>query len=87
MARFACAIHCVHPKYSFFQFPLQLGAKFLVISQLTIGILGVLRRHHIPPATDPCTGMGDNIHSNNNSESSSSNKVGRPQLAQSYTYL
>ena len=91
MARFAylCGIHCAHPKDTFFQFNLQLGAKLLVISQLTISILGVLRRHHRPFATDPHTGMGANIGNSTNSKSSSSNnnKVGRPKLAQSNTYL
>ena len=55
MARFAshCGIIGAHPKQSRFQIPLQLGAKCLVISQLTMGILGILRRHCIPLATDP----------------------------------
>ena len=55
MARFAshCGIIAAHPKQSRFQIPLQLGAKCLVISQLTMGILGILRRHCIPLATDP----------------------------------
>ena len=57
MARFAlhCGIIGAHPKQSRFQLPLQLGAKCLVISLLTIGILGILRRHCIPLATDPHT--------------------------------
>ena len=55
MARFAshCAIVGAHPKQSRIQLPLQLSAKCLVISQLTISILGVLRRHHIPLETYP----------------------------------
>ena len=52
MARFAlrCGIIGAHPKQSRFQLPLQLGVKCLVISQLTISILGVLRRYRIPRA-------------------------------------
>ena len=69
MARFAshCGIIGAHPKQSRFQLPLQLGAKCLVISQLTIGILGILRRPCIPLATDPHTTMGVNSRSSNNS--------------------
>ena len=82
-------IHCAHPKNNFFQFPLQLGAKFLVISQLTINILGVLRRHWVPSVTNPHTRTGVNISSCNNSKSSSSNssKVDHPKLRQPNTYL
>ena len=42
MARFALhrGIIGAHPKQSRFQLPLQLGAKCLVISQLTISIWG-----------------------------------------------
>ena len=70
------------PNKAFFQFPLPIGAKFLVIPQVTISILGVMRRHHIPLAKDPHTGTGVNIgRSNNNKSNSSSNKVGRPKLA------
>ena len=69
MARFAshCGIIGAHPKQSRFQLPLQLGAKCLVISQLTIGLLGILRRHCIPLATDPHTTTGVNSRSSNNS--------------------
>ena len=78
-----CGIIGAHPKL-----PLQLGAKCLVISQLTIGIFGVLRRHRIPLATDPHTGMNVDSGSSNNSRSnSSSTKVGHPELAQSNTHL
>ena len=95
MARFAshCGIIGAHPKQSCFQLPLQLGAKCLVISQLTISILGILRRHCIPLATDPHTTTGVNSRSsNNNSRSNSrsnskSSKVGRPELAQPNTNL
>ena len=104
MARFAshCGIIGAHPKQSRFRLPLQLGAKCLVISQLTISILGILRRHCIPLATDPHTMTGVNIRSSNNSKhtrmgvnSSSSNnsrsnsnssKVGRPELATKWTH-
>ena len=57
MVRFAshCGIIGAHPKQSRFQLPLHLGAKCLVISQLTISILGILRRHCIPLAIDPHT--------------------------------
>ena len=53
MARFAshCGIIGAHPKQSRFRLPLQLGAKCLVISQLTISILGILRRRAIPLAS------------------------------------
>ena len=104
MAQFAshCGIIGAHPKQSHFQLPLQPGAKCLVISQLTISILGILRRHYIPLATDPHTTTGVNstssntsrhtrtgvISSSNNSRSNSnSNKVGRPELAQPNTNL
>ena len=80
------------PWILFFQFPLQLGAKFLVISLLTMSILGVLRRHHIPLATNQHTGAGvirGIISSNNKSKSSSNSgrKVECQELAQSCTYL
>ena len=91
MARFAYlyGIHCAHPKDSFFfQFPLQLGAKSLVISQLTITFLGVSMRHHIQFATNPHTRTGVDISGGNNSKSRNcNNMVGCPQLAQSNTYL
>ena len=105
MARFAshCGIIGAHPKQSRFQLPLQLGAKCLVISQLTISILGILRRHCIPLTTNPHTTTGVNSRSSNNSthtrtgvNSSSSNnsrsnsnssKVGCPELAQPNTNL
>ena len=45
-------------KEIFFLFQMQLSAKCLVIFQLTISILGVLRRQHIPLPTDPHTGTG-----------------------------
>ena len=80
-------IHCAHPKDSFFSFPLQLGSKLLVISQLTMSSLGVLRRHCIPLAIDSHIGEGVNISSSNSKNSSSSSKVGRPELAQSNTYI
>ena len=53
MARFAShgGIIGAHPKQGCFQLLLQLGAKRLVISQLTIGILGSahhLRQNHTP---------------------------------------
>ena len=88
-------------KEIFFLFQMKLFAKCLVIFQLTISILGVLRRQRIPLLTDPHTGTGvsgigigrsdmSGIGSSNcsksNSSSSSSN-VGRPELAQSYTNL
>ena len=82
-----------HPKQGRIQLTLQLGAKCLVISQLTIGILGILRRHGIPLATDPHTTTGVNSSSSsNNSRSngrsnSNSSKVGRPELAQRNTNL
>ena len=68
MARFAshCGIIGAHPKQSRFQLPLQLGVKCLVISQLTIGILGILRGHCIPLATNPHTTTGVNSRSSNN---------------------
>ena len=78
MARFAShhGIIGAHPKQSRFQLPLQLGAKCLVISQLTISILGALRSHRIPLATNPHTATGANSRSSNNiRSSSSSNKV------------
>ena len=105
MARFAshCGIIGAHPKHSRLQLPLQLGAKCLVISQLTISILGILRRHCIPLATDPHTTRSVNSRSSNNSRhtrtgvnSSSSNnsrsnynssKACRPELAQPNTNL
>ena len=105
MARFAshCGIIGAHPKQSSFQLPLQLGAKCLVISRLTISILGILRRHCIPLATDPHTTTGVNSTSSNNSRhtrtavncnssnnirsNSNSSKVGRPKLAQPNTNL
>ena len=105
MARFAshCGIIGAHPKQSCFQLPLQLGAKCLVISHLTINILGILRRHFIPLATNPHTTTdvnsrssnnsrhtrtGGNIgSSNNNNSRSNTNKVGRPELAQPNTNL
>ena len=68
MARFAShyGIIGAHPKQSRFQLPLRLGALCLVISQLTIGILGILRRHYIPLATHPHTTTGVNGRSSNN---------------------
>ena len=96
MAQFAshCGIIGAHPKQSRFQLPLHLGAKCLVISQLTIGILGILRRHCIPLATHPHTRTGvnssnsNNSSSNNNSRSNrNSSKVGRLELAQPNTNL
>ena len=45
-------------KKIFFLFQMQLSAKCLVIFQLTISILGVLRRQRIPLPTDPHTGTG-----------------------------
>ena len=84
----------------FFLFQMQLSAKCLVIFQLTISILGVLRRQRIPLPTDPHTGTGvisgigigksgmSGIGSSNCSKSNnSSSNVGRPELAQSYTNL
>ena len=66
MARFAshCGITGAH-KHSRFQLPLQLGAKCLLIPELTIGILEILRRHCIPLGTDPHTTTGVNGRSNN----------------------
>ena len=104
MVRFAshCGIIGAHPEHSRFQLHLQLGAKCLVISQLTISILGILRRHCIPFATDPHTTTGVNNRSNNNSRhtrtrvnrssnnsrsNSNNSKVRRPELAQPYTHL
>ena len=108
MARFAshCGIIGAHPKHSRFQLPLPLGAKCakcLVISQLTISILGILRGHYIPLATDPHTTTGVNSRSSNNSRhtrtgvnnsssnnsrsNSNSSKVGRLELAQPNTNL
>ena len=89
-------------KEIFFLFQMQLSAKCLVIFQLTISILGVLRRQRIPLPTDPHTGTGvisgigigrsgmRGIGSSNCSKSnnsSSSSNGGRPELAQSYTNL
>ena len=89
-------------KEIFFLFQMQLSAKCLVIFQLTISILGVLRRQHIPLPTDPHTGTGvisgigiarsgmRGIGSGNCSKSnnsSSSSNGGRPELAQSCTNL
>ena len=89
-------------KEIFFLFQMQLSAKCLVIFQLTIGILGVLRRQRIPLPTDPHTGTGvisgipigrsgmHGIGSSNcgkSNNSSSSSNGGRPELAQSYTNL
>ena len=89
-------------KEIFFLFQMQLSAKCLVIFQLTISILGVLRRQRIPLPTDPHTGTGviggigigrsgmRGIGSSNCSKSnnsSSSSKGGHPELAQSYTNL
>ena len=45
-------------KEIFFLFQMQLSANCLVIFQLTISILGVLRRQRIPLPTDPHTGTG-----------------------------
>ena len=45
-------------KEIFFLFQMQLSAKCLVIFQLTISILGVLRRQRIPLPTDSHTGTG-----------------------------
>ena len=89
-------------KEIFFLFQMQLSAKCLVIFQLTISILGVLRRQRIPLPTDPHTGtgvisgigigrsgmcgIGSSNCSKSNNSSSSSNG-GRPELAQSYTNL
>ena len=69
MARFAshCGIIRAHPKQSRFQLSLQLGAKCLVLSQLTISILGMLRRHCIPLATYRHTTTGLNSRSSNKS--------------------
>ena len=85
MAWFAshCGIIGAHPKQSRFQLPLQLCAKCLLISRLTISILGVLRRHGIPLARDPHNRTGVNRRSDNKSGS----KVGHPDLAQSNTNL
>ena len=49
MAQFAFLYGMIatHPKHSLFKFRLPLGAKFLVISQLTIRISWVLRRHRM----------------------------------------
>ena len=54
MARFASHSGIIgpHPKQSCFQLPLQLRAKCLVVSQLTIGILGIVRGHCLPLATE-----------------------------------
>ena len=90
-------------KEIFFLFQMQLSAKCLVIFQLTISILGVLRRQRIPLPTDPHTGtgvisgigiarsgmrgIGSSNCSKSNNSSSSSSNGGRPELAQSYTNL
>ena len=105
MARFALHYRIIgaHSKHSRFQLPLQLGAKCLVISRLTISILEILRRHCIPLATDPHTTTGinsrgsndrrhtrtgvNNSNSNNSKSNSNSCKVGRPKLAQRNTNL
>ena len=86
-------------KEIFFLLQMQLSAKCLVIFQLTISILGVLRKQRIPLPTDPHTetgvisgigigrsgmrGIGSSNCSKSNNSSSSSNG-GRPELAQSY---
>ena len=95
-----CGIQLASLKEICFLFQMQLSAKFLVIFQLTIGILGVLRRQRIPLPTNPHTGTGvigaigigrsgmSGIGSSNCSKSNnSSSNVGRPELAQSYTNL
>ena len=87
-----CCIHGANPKDIWFQVPLQLCAKLLAIFQLTIGILGVLRRQCVPLATDAHRGMVfiNGINSNNDNKSNSTsnnNNVGHPKLAQSCTYL
>ena len=85
-------------KEIFFLFQMQLSAKCLVIFQLTISILGVLRRQHIPLPTDPHTGtgvisgigigrsgmrgIGSSNCSKSNNSSSSSRNGGRPALTQ-----
>ena len=90
-------------KEIFFLFQMQLSAKCLVIFQLTISILGVLRRQRIPLPRDPHTGtgvisgigigrsgmrgIGSSNCSKSNNSSSSSSNGGRPELAQSYTNL
>ena len=95
-----CGIQLASLKEICFLFQMQLSAKFLVIFQLTISILGVSRRQRIPLPTDPHTGTGvisgigigrsgmSGIGSSNCSKSNnSSSNVGRPKLAQSYTNL
>ena len=73
---------CADPKYSFFfQFPSQLGAKLYVISQMTITIFGVLRRHCIPLATNQHTETGVMSSNKNSNKTSTNSKVGHPQLA------
>ena len=87
-------------KEIFFLFQMQLSAKCLVIFQMTISILGVLRRQRIPLPTDPHTGTGvisgmgigrsgmSGIGSSNCSKGNkSSSNIGRRKLAQSYTNL
>ena len=80
-------------KEIFFLFQMQLSAKCLVIFQLTISILGVLRRQRIPLPTDPHTGtgvisgIGIGRSGMRGIGSSSSSNGGRPELAQSYTNL
>ena len=90
-------------KEIFFLFQMQLSAKCLVIFQLTISILGVLRRQRIPLPTDPHTGtgvisgigigrsgmrgIGTSNCSKSNNSSSSSSNGGRRELGQSYTNL
>ena len=90
-------------KEIFFLFQMQLSAKCLVIFQLTIGILGVLRRQRIPLLTNPHTGtgvisgigiarsgmrgIGSSNCSKSNNSSSSSSNGARRELAQSYTNL
>ena len=90
-------------KEIFFLFQMQLLAKWLVIFQLTISILGVLKRQRIPLRTDPHTGtgvmsgigigksgmpgIGSSNCSKSNNSSGSSSNGGRPELAQSYTNL
>ena len=76
------AIIGAHPKHGRFQLPLQLGAKCLVISQLTISILGVLRRHRLPLAIDPHTGTGVNSRSTNNSSRAGGRIRSGPQVGQ-----
>ena len=51
-----CIVHT--PKIPIFKFACSLVQKLLVIFLLTISMLGVYRRHHIPLATNPHTGTG-----------------------------